>query len=72
MRSLLSILFAVVLMIGGQFAFYGCSIWALVEFILYLVKDDPFNWLSVYCAAGSLAAVIVGWLGAMIAGFRST
>jgi uncharacterized membrane protein (DUF106 family) len=24
------------------------SIWAVVEFILYLVKDRPFNWWSVW------------------------
>ena len=26
---------------------YPMGIWAVVEFILYLVKDNPFNWTSV-------------------------
>ena len=32
------------------------SIWAVVEFILYLVKDNPFNWTSVWLL---IAAVVL-------------
>lgn len=34
------------------FAFlsYIFGIWVIVEFILYLVKDNPFNWWSLYLA----------------------
>lgn len=33
--------------------------WIVVEFILYLVKDDEFNWWSVYTLIISLLIVIV-------------
>ncbi len=33
----------------------GFGIWAIVEFILYLVKDNPFNWWSLWL---TIAAVI--------------
>lgn len=36
----------------------AASIWAIVEFILYLTKDDPFNWWSV----GAIAIVSVLYL----------
>jgi len=31
-----------------SFLILGFGIWAAVEFIIYLVKDIPFNWLSVW------------------------
>ena len=30
------------------FLFSGFGTWAIIEFILYLVKDNPFNWLSLW------------------------
>ena len=27
-----------------------CLIWAKIEFLIYLFKDKPFNWLSVWLA----------------------
>lgn len=38
------------------FLLSGFGIWAVVEFILYLVKDNPFNWWSV----GLTIAAFVG------------
>ena len=32
------------------------GIWAIVEFILYLVKDNPFNWWSVGLSAVGLVS----------------
>ncbi len=37
---------------------YVTPIWAVVEFILYLVKDKPFNWWSVYLFIISVALLI--------------
>mgnify|MGYP001245662438 CR=1 FL=1 len=34
------------------------GIWAIVEFILYLVKDNPFNWLSLWLTIGALVTTI--------------
>jgi len=34
------------------------SVWAIVEFILYLVKDNPFNWWSVVLTAVALIGEI--------------
>lgn len=30
------------------------GIWAIVEFVLYLVKNTAFNWNSIWCFCGSL------------------
>jgi len=38
---------------------WACGVWAIVEFIIYLVKDDPFNWLSLWCTIGSWIATII-------------
>jgi signal transduction histidine kinase len=38
---------------------YGTSLWAMVEFILYLVKDKAFNWWSVYGFILSFIIVLV-------------
>ena len=35
------------------------GIWAIVEFILYLVKDKYFNWLSVWLFGISVVLIIV-------------
>lgn len=35
-----------------------CPIWAIIEFILYLVKDRPFNWWSVWTTCICLACGI--------------
>lgn len=41
----------------------ACSIWAIVEFILYLAKDHPFNWWSVWmiliCIGSSITLMIL-------------
>ena len=36
-----------IMMIVMSFLLSTFGIWAIVEFILYLVKDNPFNWWSV-------------------------
>ena len=42
-----SILYFIFTAIAG-FAFSAAGIWAVVEFVLYLVKDNPFNWTSLW------------------------
>lgn len=37
-----------VIAIVGYIGICVCSIWAIVSFIIYLVKDIPFNWWSVW------------------------
>ena len=41
---------------GVLFSIFGT--WAAVEFIIYLVKDDPFNWWSVVLTAVALIGEI--------------
>lgn len=39
------------IVIVAVLSYIGCtisSIWAVIEFILYLVKDKPFNWNSLW------------------------
>ena len=38
---------------GLNILFIAACIWAIVEFIFYLTKEDPFNWWSI------IAAVII-------------
>jgi len=40
------------------------AIWSVVEFIIFLVKDDPFNWISVIL-------VVVGLVLFMIFGVKA-
>lgn len=48
LRFILTIIFG--LMVSAT------SVWAIVEFALYLVKDDPFNWTSIWLF---IAAVVL-------------
>lgn len=42
------------------------GIWAIVSFILYLVKDQPFNWTSIWvCVIG----IVLGFVN-MLCMFR--
>lgn len=41
---------------------FSC-IWAMVEFLLYLVKDKPFNWWSVWSI---LICIVVVFLGSIL------
>lgn len=54
MKKLLISIFVGILIVSMYFSI----IWAIIEFILYLVKDKEFNWLSVY-SAGTLFTVVV-------------
>jgi len=36
--------------------------WTVVEFILYLVKDDPFHWLSLGLTVGALVGAAVTFI----------
>jgi len=38
---------------------YGGLIWSIIAFILYLVKDVPFNWLSVGVCIGGYVILII-------------
>jgi hypothetical protein len=40
---------------------YVCGIWVVIEFILYVAKDDPFYW-------GSLWFTILSYFIAMLSG----
>lgn len=42
------------------------ALWILVEFILYLVKDDKFNWMSVWLLITFVVVMIVNVIIAAI------
>jgi len=44
MKTLISLL----LLLASYFGITISGIWAIIEFILYLVKDREFNWCSVW------------------------
>lgn len=41
----------------------GSVLWVAVSFLIYLVKDIPFNWWSVWSVAISYSVVICGCIG---------
>jgi len=43
-----------------SFLLTAFGIWAIVEFILYLVKDDPFNRVSLWLTIAAFIGEIVG------------
>lgn len=56
----------IITLIGSVIAYLsaaGLGIWVIVEFILYLVKDRPFNWWSLWsliiCIIVILIALII-------------
>ena len=42
--------------------YVSTGIWAIVEFILYLAKNDPFNWTSVILFIAFVVLAIVNML----------
>ena len=44
--------------------------WAIIEFLLYLVKDDPFNWTSLWAVGISLTVIIFFFVRTFIAAMR--
>ena len=59
------LLIYIILMLS-LFSIYGCGIWAIVEFILYLAKDMPFNWWSLYSCIISLITAVIFWILSMV------
>lgn len=49
-------------MIIMSFLLTAFGIWAIVEFILYLVKDNPFNWTSLVLTIVAFVLEIVGFI----------
>jgi len=47
------------LLTTGIIGVYAGVFWSLIEFILYLVKDKPFNWDSIYTIAWCIVIVIL-------------
>lgn len=54
MKYIVTYLLAVIFYLASSI----CSIWALIEFIIYLVKDKEFNWWGVQGMFIFLAAAI--------------
>ena len=47
-----------VLTIMSYLGLIGGIVWAIVSFIIYLVKDEPFHWGSLWLTGVSLVAMI--------------
>ena len=58
MKSTLLALLAVL----ASFAGYACSVWVVIEFILYVAKDDPFYWGSLWITILSYVTVTISAL----------
>ena len=54
------------MLIVAGFLFSGFGTWAIVEFILYLVKDNPFNWWSLGLTITALVVEIFFFIKAAL------
>jgi len=45
-------------------------LWVIIEFILYLVKDKPFNWLSIWLLSLSMLIILISILFTAITKFK--
>jgi len=54
-------------MIVTSFLCTAFSTWAIVEFILYLVKDNPFNWVSLWLTIAAFVLEIFFFIRAWLA-----
>lgn len=52
----------IILIVIFYLSFIVSAIWAVVEFILYLAKDDPFNWMSVWSTIIGFVLTIVSFV----------
>lgn len=43
-----------------------CKIWIIVSFILYLVKDEPFNWAVFWTAVWMIPICLVSYVATMV------
>jgi len=55
--------FIMIIVMGTLFSIFGT--WAAVEFIIYLVKDDPFNWWSLGLTIAAFVGEIYFFITAM-------
>lgn len=56
MKIISSLLLTIVSIIALSIA----KIWVIVEFLLYLFKDSPFNWFSMYLLIISVILIVIG------------
>lgn len=45
--------------LGAVISIYGCAFWVVISFIIFLAKDQPFDWDSVSFMGISIVAFIV-------------
>ena len=43
-----------------------CKVWVIVSFVLYLVKDTPFNWLVFWVGIVALVLLFVSYAASLI------
>ncbi len=55
MKTLILLIITLISYLGAVL----CPVWALVEFILYLVKDKEFNWSSLWLSIISYILIVV-------------
>ena len=67
MKTTTTAIVALVLGYILKFASFICLIWTAISFILYLVKNTPFNWDSLYWTVGlTVATLIVALCGVFV------
>ena len=59
MKSILIILSPFLIIAG-----HVCAVWAFVSFIIYIAKDQPFEWLSIWLGVSAYAlSLLFGIVG---------
>ncbi len=62
MKTVLSGVLMVLTSIGVAIS----GVWAIVEFILHLAKDKPFDWMSVWFIIGGIVLTVAFWGAAVL------
>jgi energy-coupling factor transporter transmembrane protein EcfT len=57
-KTMKTIIF-MILMVISYLCVAGSAIWALVSFVVYLVKDIPFDWTSIKTLVASVIVMII-------------
>lgn len=53
-----TIILSIIMVVAGVAAIV-CKFWAIISFILYLVKDRPFDWISLWLMCGAILVTTV-------------
>jgi hypothetical protein len=58
----------------GLLFYFGTAasaVWIIVEFLIYLVKDKPFNWMSLWCFLALAGSSVIFLISSFVLSHKS-